>query len=53
MAELRVGIAKLMLNYDIKFAPDFDPKAFFDGIINIRTTVMTYPLKVQVKRRLI
>lgn len=40
-----------MLNYDVKFAPDFDRKAFFDGIINIRTTVMTYPLRVQAKRR--
>ncbi|KZV71626.1 cytochrome P450 [Peniophora sp. CONT] len=51
MAEIRIAIAKLVLNYDIKFAPDFDPKAFFDGIINIRTTVMTYPLRVQAKRR--
>ena len=51
MAEIRISIAKLLLTYDVKFAPDFDPKAFFDGIINIRTTVMTYPLRVQVKRR--
>ncbi|VDB83269.1 unnamed protein product [Peniophora sp. CBMAI 1063] len=49
--ELKLLIAQLLLTYDFKFTPDFDPRAFEAGVRNLRTTLFDHPLKVQVARR--
>lgn len=49
--QLTVVLSRLLLAYDLKFAPDFDSKAFVEGWLNIRTTIFNYPLQVQASRR--
>ncbi len=49
--EMRYVLSRVVLIYDIEFAPGFDPQAFRDGIVNIRTTYMTTPLRMRLTRR--
>ncbi|OCH88959.1 cytochrome P450, partial [Obba rivulosa] len=49
--ELRQVISKVLLTYDLKYAPEFDPVKFEEGIHNMRTTIFTYPLTVVATRR--
>jgi cytochrome P450 len=44
--ELQVVTARLVLAYDLSFAPTFDSKKFVDGVENMRTTIFRYPLTV-------
>ncbi|KAL0952490.1 hypothetical protein HGRIS_006753 [Hohenbuehelia grisea] len=51
--ELRVGVARLMLAYDMELAPSpaFDSERFLKGVKNMRTTVFAHPLLVVATRR--
>ncbi|KAH8093149.1 cytochrome P450 [Cristinia sonorae] len=49
--EMRVVTAKMLLTYDLKFAPDFDNAAFVEGIQNMRTTIFRTPLNVVATHR--
>jgi len=51
MQELQIVASRLLLNYDLKFAPQFDSKKFTDGIENMRATIFRYPLTVVATRR--
>ncbi|KAJ7488119.1 cytochrome P450 [Mycena latifolia] len=44
--EMRYMIARVVLVYDFKLAPNFDANKFRDGILNMRTTVLKEPLMV-------
>ncbi|KAI0319094.1 cytochrome P450 [Amylostereum chailletii] len=44
--ELRVVVSRLLLSYDVKFAPDFDGEKFLAGVRNMRTTLFDYPLTI-------
>jgi cytochrome P450 len=46
--EMRLVLAKTLLRYDLKFAPDFDPEKFLAGVKNMRVTSFGYPLRLQV-----
>lgn len=50
-AEMRHVLARLVLNMDVEPAPGFDARAFRDGILNMRTTVLEKPFHVRVRRR--
>ncbi|KAF9017568.1 cytochrome P450 [Hymenopellis radicata] len=47
--ELHLVIAKLLLAYDMRFAPSFDPQKFKEQISNMRTTIFGYPLLITAK----
>ena len=49
--EMRYVIARLVLALDFSLAKSFDPKAFRDGIVNMRTTFLETPLLVKVQKR--
>ncbi|KAJ7149971.1 cytochrome P450 [Mycena filopes] len=49
--EMRIALARIVLAFDLEFAPDFDPKRFRDGIQNMRTTLFEVPLKLRARRR--
>ena len=49
--EMRYVVARLVLALDITVADNFDPKAFRNGILNMRTTILETPLMVKVNRR--
>ncbi|CAL1701534.1 unnamed protein product [Somion occarium] len=49
--EMRIVTAKMLLTYDLKLSPDFDNDAFQKGILNMRTTIFEYPLRVVAHRR--
>ncbi|GJE84195.1 cytochrome P450 [Phanerochaete sordida] len=51
LREMHVVLSRLLLAYDLEFAPDFDPEAFLKGWSNTRTNVIRYHLRVQAKRR--
>ncbi|KAF8148431.1 cytochrome P450 [Crassisporium funariophilum] len=46
MQELQIVTTRLILAYDLSFAPKFDSKKFRDGVENMRTTIFRYPLTV-------
>lgn len=46
LQELRTATAYLMMNFDFKFADDFNPGTFLDGVRGIRTTLFTHNLRV-------
>ncbi|OCH88354.1 cytochrome P450 [Obba rivulosa] len=46
LQELRQVISKLLLTYDLKYAPSFDSAKFEEGTHNMRTTIFNYPLSV-------
>ena len=48
---MRHVLARLVLNMDIYPVDDFDAKAFRDGILNMRTTILQRPFTVRAKRR--
>ncbi|KAJ6534585.1 cytochrome P450 [Mycena vulgaris] len=45
--EMRYAIARLVLAYDLKLAPNFDAKKYRDGILNMRTTLLKEPLLIK------
>jgi hypothetical protein len=49
--ELRIAAATLFLAYDVEFAPDFEPERFIGEMLNYKTTVFPYPLRVVTKKR--
>ncbi|GJE99885.1 cytochrome P450 [Phanerochaete sordida] len=49
--EMRHVLARLVLNMDVAPAPGFDARAFREGILNMRTTILEKPFVVRVKRR--
>lgn len=49
--EMRLVVARLVLAYDMELAKGFDVKAYRDGILNMRTTILQKPLLVRAKRR--
>nr|GAT57938.1 cytochrome P450 [Mycena chlorophos] len=49
--EMRLVLARLVLTFDMEFAPGFDPTAFKEGIMNMRTTIIQRPLKMRARRR--
>lgn len=49
--EMRHLLARLVLTLDITPEPSFDPVAFRDGILNMRTTILEKPFRGRVKRR--
>jgi len=51
MQELQIVASRLLLKYDLKFAPQFDSKKFTDGIENMRATIFRYPLTLVATRR--
>jgi cytochrome P450 len=46
--ELRVLLAKTFLRLRLDFNPGFDPRAFMDGVMNMRVTEFSVPLEVAV-----
>ncbi|KAF9017609.1 cytochrome P450 [Hymenopellis radicata] len=49
--ELHLTVAKLMLTYHMEFPKSFDHQKFDDGVLNMRTTLFTYPLSITATRR--
>ncbi|KZT05810.1 cytochrome P450 [Laetiporus sulphureus 93-53] len=49
--EMRLVLARLVLNYDMELAAGFDVQAYRDGILNMRTTILQKPLMVRAVRR--
>lgn len=49
--EMRFVLARLILAYDMALPKGFDVKAFRDGILNMRTTLLEKKLYVHVARR--
>ncbi|KAI0763298.1 cytochrome P450, partial [Trametes elegans] len=49
--EMRYVISRLVLAYDICLPKGFDPQAFRNGILNMRTTILEKKLVVHVERR--
>lgn len=49
--QMRHVLARLVLNYDMQLPKGFDTRAYRDGILNMRTTILKHPLDVTVKRR--
>lgn len=47
MRQINVVIAHLLLSFDLKLAPGFDAKAFWDNVDNYRATIIKQPLLVQ------
>ncbi|KAH7913697.1 cytochrome P450 [Hygrophoropsis aurantiaca] len=52
LQELRAVTAHLVLNFNMDFPPSFDQDAFTEGIMNMRSTIFTYPLRVEAKPRM-
>ncbi|KAH7926175.1 cytochrome P450 [Leucogyrophana mollusca] len=52
LLELRAVTAHLVLNFNMDFPPSFDQDAFTEGIMNMRTTIFAYPLRVEAKSRM-
>ena len=48
---MRYVLSRVVLIYDMEFAPGFDREAFRAGVVNIRTTYMTIPLRMRLNRR--
>lgn len=48
---MRLVVTRLVLNYNMQLADGFDARAFRDGILNMRTTILKKPLLVQATRR--
>ena len=46
MRQINAAIAHLLLAFDLKLAPGFDPKVFWDSVDNFRTTIIKEPLPV-------
>jgi cytochrome P450 len=46
--EMRLVLAKTLLRYDLKLAPDFDSVKFLAMVKNMRVTSFGYPLRLQV-----
>jgi len=46
--EMRLVLVKMLLRYDLKFAPDFDCAKFLAGVKNMRVTSFSYPLRLRV-----
>ncbi|KDR69574.1 hypothetical protein GALMADRAFT_145320 [Galerina marginata CBS 339.88] len=44
--ELQIVAARMILAYDLSFAPTFDSNKFMDGVENMRATIFRYPLTV-------
>lgn len=51
MHEMRVALARLVLTFDMCLPKDFDIKRFYQGIRNMRTTILDIPLRVTAVRR--
>ncbi|GBE89919.1 hypothetical protein SCP_1702450 [Sparassis crispa] len=49
--EMRFVTARLVLAHDMKLEEGFDVKAYRDGILNMRTTVLQSPLMVKATKR--
>ncbi|KAI0636113.1 cytochrome P450 [Trametes polyzona] len=49
--ELRYALSRVVLAFDMAFHPEFDPKAFRDGILNMRTTLLEKEMFMRVTRR--
>ncbi|KAL1949719.1 hypothetical protein VTO73DRAFT_8600 [Trametes versicolor] len=49
--QMRFALARILLAFDIDFAPDFDIPGFYDGILNMRTMFLEKELRVRVRRR--
>jgi hypothetical protein len=48
---MRYAMARLVLAYDLKLAPNFDAKKYRDGILNMRTTILKERLLVHATLR--
>ncbi|KAF8970159.1 cytochrome P450 [Flammula alnicola] len=51
MQEMRLVVSRLALTFDMSLPDIFDPKAFFNGFGNMRTSVFDRPLYVKAVRR--
>ena len=49
--QMRYALTRLILAFDMDFEKGFDPEAFNDGLLNMRTVLMTKKLRVSIKRR--
>ncbi|EKM59212.1 uncharacterized protein PHACADRAFT_25314 [Phanerochaete carnosa HHB-10118-sp] len=49
--EINAVLSHVVLSYDLRFAPGFDPEAFLKGWANTRTTMTKYHLRVKAKQR--
>ncbi|EIW57872.1 cytochrome P450 [Trametes versicolor FP-101664 SS1] len=49
--QMRFALARILLAFDIEFAPGFDVAGFYDGILNMRTMFLEQDLRVRVHRR--
>ncbi|KAJ7872327.1 cytochrome P450 [Mycena olivaceomarginata] len=49
--EMRLVLARLVLAFDFEFAPDFDADRFRTGVLPMRTTLFTVPLRMRARRR--
>jgi hypothetical protein len=45
--ELHFVVAKMVLSFDMDYHPSFDPKKFWDGVDNMRTTVFNEQLMIR------
>ena len=48
---MRHALARLVLNMDVHPVEDFDVKAFRNGVLNMRTTILEKPFIVRVNHR--
>jgi len=51
MQVLRLMLARILLDFDMQFAPGFDPGRFLSSVRNIHTTLFKYPLLVELRDR--
>ncbi|KAI0030260.1 cytochrome P450 [Vararia minispora EC-137] len=51
MEEITISLVRIVLTYDLEFAPEFDADSFYAGALNVRTPVFKRPLNVVAKRR--
>ncbi|KAI8969884.1 cytochrome P450 [Trametes punicea] len=49
--QMRYALTRLILAFDLEFEKGFDPVAFKDGILNMRTMFLKRELRVRVTRR--
>ncbi|KAH9902440.1 cytochrome P450 [Cubamyces lactineus] len=49
--QMRYALTRLILAFDMEFEEGFDPEAFNDGLLNMRTVLMKKKLRISVKRR--
>ena len=51
MQVLRLMLARILLDFDMQFAPGFVPGRFLSSVRNIHTTLFKYPLLVELRDR--